>query len=91
MKELTIVPNMFDRKYLKDHSDKVFADRELVIEREVSGEQTMLRFKIGDGIHPYSTLQYISSLYALFPQVKLCDTEYNNSVTLLFDSKGGEH
>lgn len=87
MKEFTLVPNMYDRKYLRENGHKIFKDRELIIEKDVSGENVMLRFKIGDGIRPYSELQYISSMYALYPSICLCDSEYETCFKLCFDAK----
>ena len=84
MKNMTIIPNIYDKSYLIEHSSRVFKARELIIEREIVGDQTMLRFKIGDGVKPYSALQYVSSLYALFPKIDLCDTEYKNCITISF-------
>jgi hypothetical protein len=80
---------MFDREYLKQHNNIVFKDRELIIEKEQNGENTMLRFKIGDGVKPYGLLQYVSSLYALFPNICLCDNEYKSCLTISFDSNSG--
>ena len=87
MKEFTIITKIYDKQYLKDHNNIVFKDRELIIEREVSGENVMLRFKIGDGIKQYNSLQYVSSLYALFPNICLCDKEYKSCFTLSFVDK----
>ena len=88
MKEFTIMPKMYDRQYLKDHCNMIFKNRELIIESEKSGENTTLRFKICDGHTPYSSLNYISSLYALYPQFCLCDSSYNNCVNISFEEKG---
>lgn len=87
MKEFKVFPKMYDRSYLKDHGDLIFRDRELVIEREMTGDNVVLRFKIGDGIRPYSALQYVSSMYALYPSVCLFDGKYENCIELSFEEK----
>lgn len=87
MKEFTVFPKVYDRKYLKEHDHIIFKNRELVIERDGTGDNVMLRFKIGDGIRPYRDLQYISSMYALYPSVCLFDGDYENCFTLSFEEK----
>lgn len=82
----TIVPKSFTREYLKEHGSYVFRDRELVVEKEEAGEpdNPILRFKLGDGIRPYSELPYISSIYALFPRVHLYNNDYSKEITIEF-------
>jgi hypothetical protein len=61
-------------------------DRELIVEEDVkdSDDKSVYRFKVGDGMRPYSDLPYVSSLYSLFPNVLLCDTNYTRSIELQF-------
>ena len=80
MATIKLVPKAFTKEYLKQNASTVFQDRELIVEVEKGStkENTVLRFKIGDGVKPYSQLPYVSSLYALFPSVNLCDNNYQN-------------
>ena len=78
------MPKMFNKDYLNENGHIIFRERELIIEKEQKGENTMLRFKIGDGVKPYNALQYISSMYALFPKICLCDTNYDNCLNIKF-------
>lgn len=87
MKEFTIVPKMYDRQFLKENNNMVFKNRELIVEKETSGENVTLRFKIGDGHTPYQFLNYISSLYALYPEFCMCDTEYKSCAVISFEDK----
>jgi hypothetical protein len=86
LKEFTLIPKIFDRSYLKNNPNIVFRDRELVVEKDRMGENTVLRFKIGDGIRTYDMLQYVSSLYALYPNICLFDKNYDNCFTVLFNN-----
>lgn len=83
-KTLKIKPKKFTRAYLKENGHLIFRNRELIIEEEGEGDKLTLRFKVGDGTSPYSALQYVSSLYGLFPNVFLFDKEYNNGIELDF-------
>lgn len=82
MKELNVLAKVFDRNYLKEHAHIIFKDRELIIEKDSGiGEQdTTYRFKIGDGITPYSNLSYISSIYNLFPNFTYYDNDYTTAI-----------
>lgn len=85
MKEFTIVPKILERQYLKDHPDIIFRNRELIVEKDGDGENAVYRFKIGDGVKPYSVLQYISSLYALYPNFHMYDKKYEKGFTVSFE------
>ena len=90
MKNIDVVAKQFDRKYLKENNHIVFKNRELIIERETSDDPEsgdMFRFKIGDGITPYRNLKYTSTIYALFPNVCLYDSNYETCVSI---SLGGD-
>lgn len=82
------MPKVYSREYLKENGHLIFKKRELIIEREEIGENVMLRFKIGDGVRPYSMIQYVSSLYALYPEICMCDKEYNTCLNIKFDNTG---
>ena len=62
----------------------VLRDRELLVETEGVGETLTARFKIGDGVTPYSDLPYISSIYKLFPNFVLYNNNYNIGVNISF-------
>lgn len=83
MKSLSIVPKMFNRDDIRG-SSIIFRDRELVVESDGDGDNAVLRFKIGNGIEPYSSLPYVSSMYALYPFVYLYNKDYTNSIKLTF-------
>lgn len=89
MKGVKIVPKKFSKQYLKDHSNMIFKNRELIVEEEkgTDKDSTILRFKIGDGVTPYHGLKYTSSLYALFPEIVFYDESYDNYIAVDF---GGE-
>ena len=86
MKGIDIAPKKFSKEYLRDHGTIIFRDRELVVEEEAGTDKdnTILRFKIGDGKTPYYQLKYASSLYALYPYVCFWDKDYVFSVSLKF-------
>lgn len=88
MNTVKVYPKEYTREYMKDHGNMIFRERELIVEKDMNGDNVVLRFKIGDGIRPYSQLQYISSLYALFPEVSLFNKDYSNGITLCFDVPG---
>jgi hypothetical protein len=83
---LSLIPKTYDKDTIRG-SAKIFRDRELIVESEGTGDNTVLRFKIGDGVKPYSALPYVSSMYALYPYVYLYNSDYTNGIKLMF---GGE-
>ena len=86
MKELKVIMKSFTKEYLTEHSDRVFRNRELVIEKELGStpDDTVYRFKIGDGISPYKDLKYVSSIYSLLPSVSLLNESYDAGLELRF-------
>lgn len=86
MNNLTITVKKFTKEYLKENSDIVFRNRELIVEEDDDGiqEHKVYRFKLGDGVTPYRNLKHISSLYALLPDVIFYDNTYKNSLTIKF-------
>lgn len=86
MKGINIAPKKFSREYLRDHGNIIFKDRELVVEEEAGTDtdNTILRFKIGDGKTPYRQLKYASSLYSLYPKITFYDEEYTSYISLNF-------
>lgn len=83
MNTVDIYPKIIDRQKLKENSQIIFRNRELIIEKEEQSVDNMvLRFKIGDGIKTYDALPYVSSLYSLFPEFCLCDSKYENSINI---------
>ena len=60
---LSLIPKTYDKDTIRG-SVKIFRDRELIVESEGTGDNTVLRFKIGDGVKPYSALPYVSSMYS---------------------------
>ena len=87
MNQVKICPKEYTRDYMKDHGNMIFRDREIVVEKDQNGDNVVLRFKIGDGVRPYNQLQYVSSLYSLFPEVSFFNKDYSNGITLCFDTK----
>lgn len=87
MNTIKIKAKRFDRQYLKENGHKVFRDRELIIESETDGqkEHSVYRYKIGDGVTPYKNLNYISSLYSVFPNIIFYDEEYQNAIEISFE------
>lgn len=86
MKSLSILPKTFNKEDIKG-SAIIFRDRELVVESDGDGDNTVLRFKIGDGIKPYNALPYVSSMYALYPFVYLYNKDYTNCIKLTFNGE----
>lgn len=86
-KILTVNVKTFDKKYLKQNSTIIFKNRELIVEMEkpdsVEDEPTY-RFKVGDGITPYALLPYVSSLYALVPDICFYNKDSTSCVKLNF-------
>ena len=86
-KTLTVNVKTFDREYLKKNSTIIFKRRELIVEVEkpdsVEDEPTY-RFKVGDGITPYALLPYVSSLYALVPNICFYNKDSTSCVRLNF-------
>ena len=80
----SVIPKAYDKKYLEEHSNIIFRERELIIEVEkgTTPEDTIFRFKVGDGIKPYNALSYSSSIYALFPKIILYNTDYSKGISL---------
>ena len=83
MQKFVFKPKKYTKEYLKDH-DIILRDREFVIEEDADGENIIQRFKIGDGVKPYSALPYISSLYACYPKIVFYDTDYDRSIEMKF-------
>ena len=68
MKEISIELKKYTKDYLSKNPDKVFQNRELIVEVDNSvPDDPVYRFKLGDGVSPYKELKYISSLYSLYP------------------------
>lgn len=87
MVSLTVIPKRFERSSIKN-SDIVFRDRELIVEYEGNDvSNQVLRFKIGDGIHQYKDLSYVSSLYALYPHIMLYDSNYTHCIKMEFSGE----
>lgn len=84
---MVIVPKAYTKKYLEENSSIVFKDREFIVEVEkgTNSEDSTLRFKVGDGVRPYYSLPYVSSLYALFPNIKLCNVDYSKELSISFE------
>jgi hypothetical protein len=86
-KILTVNVKTFDKEYLKQNSTIIFKSRELIVEIEkpdnVEDEPTY-RFKVGDGITPYTLLPYVSSLYALVPNICFYNKDSTSCVKLNF-------
>ena len=82
MKELNVLSKVFDKEYLKENGHIIFKNRELIVERDkgVDESDTTYRFKIGDGITPYNSLKYISSIYNLFPSFTYYDKDYETAI-----------
>ena len=88
MKQLDVVVKEFSREYLKENGTMIFQDRELIVEKDqTSPENVMYRFKLGNGILPYSELPYISNLYALFPNFKLFNKQYTQCINIKFSNE----
>lgn len=87
MGTLNIRIKKFNRNEMEQIGHVIFRDRELIVEEDTSGTDVVLRYKIGDGTTPYSSLKYISSMYALFPVIKLYDKDYHNCLVLTFSDK----
>ena len=64
-------------------SNYILKDRELLVETEGEGDTFVARFKIGDGITPYSQLPYVSNLYKLYPNFLLYNSDYSFGVDIL--------
>lgn len=69
---------------LTDSSNLILKERELLIETEGYGDTFTTRFKIGDGVTPYCELPYISSIYKLFPNFILYNSDYSFGVDISF-------
>lgn len=76
-KELTVLAKSLTREQLQRNNSLILKDRELLVETEGEGNELVVRFKIGDGKTPYSQLKYIATLYDLFPNFKLYNTDYS--------------
>ena len=63
-------------------SEYVLKDRELLVETEGSGDTFVARFKVGDGITPYSKLPYISNLYKIYPNFILYNEDYSFGINI---------
>ena len=88
MKQLDVVVKEFSRDYLKENGTIIFRNREFIVEKDDSNpENVMYRFKIGDGVLPYSALPYISNLYALFPNFTLFDKQYTHCINIKFSNE----
>ncbi len=88
-KKVTIIMKSFSRDFLKEHGFMIFKNRELIVESDISAEKekTMYRFKIGDGVTSYEKLSYVSSLYSIFPNVKLYDKDYTTEIDLKIEGE----
>ena len=84
MNTLSIIVKSFTRDFMKTHGFLVFKDRELIVESDKASDKdsSIYRFKIGDGVTPYENLNYVSSLYSIFPNIKLFDKNYNNEIDI---------
>lgn len=89
MKGIRIKPKCYTKQYIEEHGYIIPKSRELIIEREqgVEPSQDVIRFKVGDGITPYSKLKYVSSLYSIFPKIVFYDDNYENYVSLDLESE----
>lgn len=86
-KILTVNVKTFDKEYLKQNSTIIFKSRELIVEIEKpdnAEEEPTYRFKVGDGITPYTLLPYVSSLYALVPNICFYNKDSTSCVKLNF-------
>lgn len=81
---VSLIVKQIKSDLLARHGDVIFADRELVVEVSGSGDDATYKFKIGDGKTPYSSLKYVSSIYALFPSFKLCNGDYSKVLNITF-------
>jgi hypothetical protein len=92
MKEISIKLKKYTKDYLSKNSDKVFQNRELVVEVDNSvPDDPVYRFKLGDGVSPYKELKYISSLYSLYPSFCICNESYTNKINLSLDGDDYVH
>lgn len=84
-KVLRVIPKSFTRDYMwSDGSSIILKDREILVESEGEGDTLTLRFKIGDGVTPYSKLPYVSSMYSLFPNVMFYNKSGTNAIDIRF-------
>ena len=69
---------------MKENGSIVFLDRELIVEVSEGSDSsnTVYRFKVGDGVTPYSQLPYVSSIYSLFPFVNIFDKNYSKGIEI---------
>ena len=82
-KEINIIAKCHTRESMKsENSQMILKDRELLVETEGEGVEFTARFKMGDGKTPYNQLRYISSLYDLFPNFRLCTEDYSMSINI---------
>ena len=63
-------------------SDYILKDRELLVETEGEGDTFIARFKVGDGVTPYSQLAYVSNLYKLYPNFLLYNNDYSFGIDI---------
>lgn len=92
MKVISIKLKKYTKEYLLKNHDKVFQNRELVIEVDNSTvDDPVYRFKVGDGVSPYSELKYISTLYSLYPMFCICNESYTNKINLSLDGDDCVH
>ena len=84
MKQLTVIPRTIILSDFKPENDFIPKERELITEQDGSGDTMIMRFKLGDGITPYSKLDYVHSLVNLFPEYHLYSKNYESSLTIKF-------
>ena len=84
MKQLTVIPRTIVLSDFKPEDDFIPKAREFITEQDGSGDTMIMRFKVGDGVTPYSKLDYVHSLVNLYPEYQLWSKDYESSITIKF-------
>ena len=90
-KTITIIPKILTKNFLENNENLVFHNREFIVEidEDYDESHTIYKFKIGDGITPYKDLQYVTSIYSLFPEINLCSKDYSSILNICFNKMEG--
>lgn len=86
-KQLTIIPKTIMKSDISNKEDFIPKVRELIAEQEGFGDTKILRFKLGDGVTPFSELPYVQSLYNLYPNFILYNANYTQSININFNNE----